>query len=165
MKSEREIVRPMRADDVDRIAELEKLCFRTPWTRNAIAGELKNDAAHYLVCERAGQVIAYAGMWVILDEAHITNVAVDPACRRLGLGRRMMLCMMQTARLYGAMQMTLEVRAQNHAAQALYNALDFEMAGVRRGYYYDTGEDAHILWNRDIALTLQKQHANIKSRD
>ncbi|HOF99494.1 MAG: ribosomal-protein-alanine N-acetyltransferase [Firmicutes bacterium ADurb.Bin248] len=151
----RDLIRPMRPGDVERIAELEKLCFRTPWSRNAIAGELKNAAAHYLVCEREGTVVAYAGMWVVFDEAHITNVAVAPDCRGCGLGRRMMLCAMRAARLYGAEQMTLEVRETNLAAQSLYASLDFEAAGVRKGYYSDTGESAFILWNRDIARTLE----------
>ncbi|HWQ58700.1 MAG TPA: ribosomal protein S18-alanine N-acetyltransferase [Clostridia bacterium] len=157
----RDIIRPMREGDVDRIAALEKLCFRTPWSRNAIADELKNAAAHYLVCEREGLVIAYAGMWVVLDEAHITNVAVALEYRGQGLGRRMMLCMMRAARLYGAREMTLEVRERNFVAQSLYRSLDFEKAGERKGYYFDTGENAYILWNRDIALTLQKQNVSI----
>ena len=152
------IIRPMREGDVDRIAALEVICFRTPWPRNAIAGELKNSAAHYLVCERAGQVIAYAGMWIILDEAHITNVAVDPDFRREGLGRRMMLCMMRTALLFGAREMTLEVRASNAPAQSLYFGLGFENAGERRGYYVDTGESAFILWNRNIEATLREHN-------
>lgn len=157
----RDIIRPMREYDVDRIAELERICFRTPWSRKAIADELTNGSAHYLVCERERLVIAYAGMWVILDEAHITNVAVAPEFRRDGLGRRMMLCMMRQALLYGAAQMTLEVREHNLAAQSLYDSLDFEKAGERKGYYYDTGESAYIMWNRDVALTVQKQDASI----
>lgn len=159
----RDLIRPMRPDDVDRIAELEKLCFRSPWSRSAIAGELKNPAAHYLVCERGGIVIAYAGMWIILDEAHVTNVAVAPECRQQGLGRRMMLCAMRAARLYGAEQMTLEVRETNLAAQSLYASLDFEMAGARKGYYFDTGESAYILWNRDIARTLESWRPGAES--
>ncbi len=93
-------------------------------------------------------------MWVLFDEAHITNVAVDPAFRRRGLGRRLMLCMMRTARLFGAAMMTLEVRETNLGAQALYAGLGFLREGRRKGYYTDTGEDAFLLWNHDIALTL-----------
>lgn len=157
----RDVVRPMREADVDRIAELEKICFRTPWSRSAIADELRNRAAHYLVCERDALVIAYAGMWVILDEAHITNVAVAPEYRGQGLGKRMMLCMMRSAVLYGATDMTLEVREHNLVAQSLYRSLDFDKAGERKGYYFDTGESAYIMWNRNIGLTLQKQRASI----
>lgn len=154
-------IRPMQAKDLDRVEELEKICFRTPWSRAALASELKNSVAHYLVCEREGIVVAYAGMWVIYDEAHITNVAVAPEQRGQGLGKRMMLCMMRTARLFEATSMTLEVREHNFVAQSLYSSLDFEKAGERKGYYYDTGESAYIMWNHDIALTLEKQRVSI----
>lgn len=156
-----DIVRPMQAMDIDRVYELERLCFRTPWSRESLAGELKNSIAHYLVLERDKRVIGYAGMWVIYDEAHITNVAVDPQFRRQGLAKRIMLCMMRTARLFDAAQMTLEVRENNFGAQALYAQLDFERAGVRKGYYTDTGEAAYIMWNRDIGLTLSKSDVTI----
>lgn len=156
------IFRPMQKGDLDRVAELERICFRSPWSKNALAGELKNSIAHYLVGECEGKVIAYAGMWVLFDEAHVTNVAVDPDYRRAGIGRRLMLCMMRSARLYGASLMTLEVREGNHEAQALYAGLDFVNEGRRKGYYTDTGEDAFILWNHDIALTLSKHHDSIK---
>lgn len=155
------IFRPMQRSDVDRVAELERICFRTPWSKAALAGELKNDIAHYLVGEAEGRVIAYAGMWVMFDEAHITNVAVDPEFRRLGIGKRLMLCMMRSAKLFGATLMTLEVRESNHSAQALYALLDFKNEGRRKRYYTDTGEDAFILWNQDIALTLEKHNGSI----
>lgn len=156
-----DIVRPMQAMDIDRVYELEKTCFRTPWSRDSLAGELKNKIAHYLVLERDGRMVAYAGMWVIYEEAHITNVAVDPAFRRQGIAKRVMLCMMRTARLFDATEMTLEVRENNFGAQALYARLDFEKAGVRKGYYTDTGEAAYIMWNRDIGLTLEKSNVTI----
>ena len=146
--------RPMQKADLDGVAELERVSFRTPWSKAALAGELKNNIAHYLVGECEGRVVAYAGMWVMFDEAHITNVAVAPAFRRRGLGRRLMRCMMRTARLFGATMMTLEVRETNLGAQALYVGLGFVQEGRRKGYYTDTGEDAFILWNHDIALTL-----------
>lgn len=153
--------RPMQKADVARVAELERICFRTPWSQAALAGELKNDVAHYLVGECSAQIIAYAGMWVMFDEAHITNVAVDPDFRRRGLGRRLMLCMMRSALLFGATMMTLEVRETNYGAQALYASLGFVQEGRRKGYYTDTGEDAFLLWNHDIALTLEQAGVSI----
>ena len=144
------IFRPIKKTDINRVYELETLCFRTPWSKNALESELKNDAAHYIVCETDGVVVAYAGMWAILDEAHVTNVAVAPNMRRRGLGKAIMLRLMQCALDIGAASMTLEVRTSNVAAQSLYASLGFKKAGVRRKYYSDTGEDAWILWNENI---------------
>ena len=146
--------RPMQKGDVRRVAELERLCFRSPWSEKALAGELKNRFARYKVGISGNRIEAYAGMWLLYDEAHITNVAVSPEHRRQGFGRALMIEMMRTALFDGAFQMTLEVRESNLAAQALYKALHFEMAGRRKRYYADTGEDALIMWNRDISTTL-----------
>lgn len=148
------IFRDMRAADVERIAELEKICFRSPWSESAIRGELRNKLAHYQVAVHENQVIAYAGMWVFLGEAHITNVAVAPEHRQKGLGRALMLHMMKTAQQHKANAMTLEVRESNIAAQTLYFHLGFEKAGVRKAYYSDTGEAAWILWQNDIAAMI-----------
>ena len=152
--------RPMRRADVHRVAELERLCFRSPWSEKALAGELSNRVARYRVGLVGQKVEAYAGMWLLYEEAHITNVAVAPALRRLGFGRALMLEMMRTALLDGACQMTLEVRESNLAAQALYRGLGFESAGRRRRYYADTGEDAFIMWNRDISKSLAALDTN-----
>lgn len=106
-------------------------------------------------------IISMGSSCDVVEEAHITNVAVDPAFRRQGIAKRVMLCMMRTARLFDATEMTLEVRENNFGAQALYAQLDFEKAGVRKGYYTDTGEAAYIMWNRDIGLTLEKSNVTI----
>ncbi|MEG1548196.1 MAG: ribosomal protein S18-alanine N-acetyltransferase [Clostridia bacterium] len=142
--------RPMQKHDLGRVAELERICFRSPWSERALAGELKNHIAHYCVAECDGSVIGYAGMWVMFDEAHITNVAIDPDFRHNGIGRALMKQMMHTALLHGATRMTLEVRESNALAQSLYFSMGFENAGRRRRYYSDTGEDAFILWNNDL---------------
>ncbi len=142
--------RPMQKKDVPRIAELEQICFRSPWSERSLYGELKNNIAHYSVGEDDGQVIAYGGMWVMFGEAHITNVAVDPAYRGRGYGRRLMLELMQVALRHDAESMTLEVRISNTVAQNLYTSLGFEVAGRRKKYYTDTGEDGLIMWNRKL---------------
>ena len=95
-------------------------------------------------------MIAYGGMWVMFGEAHITNVAVDPAYRGRGYGRRLMLELMQVALRHDAESMTLEVRISNTVAQNLYTSLGFEVAGRRKNYYTDTGEDGLIMWNRKL---------------
>ena len=151
--------RPMQKTDLSRVAELEKLCFRSPWSYNALAGELKNNAAHYRVAEKNGVVIGYAGMWLILDEAHITNVAITPEERGLGYGRALMLTMMHLAVSLGAVDMTLEVRESNLTAQSLYYALGFEKAGMRKKYYSDTGESAYILWLKSIKSHLLSERS------
>ncbi len=153
------IFRPMTAADLPVVAEMEKICFRSPWSERMLRGELKNRLAHYHVIEQGGKLIAYAGMWVLFEEAHITNVAVLPDYRRQGLGRRIMLESMKAAAALNATQMTLEVRESNLGAQALYEGLGFVSAGRRKKYYSDTGEDALILWNTDIVKTIGQLHA------
>lgn len=156
---EEALFRPMTKADLPAVAELEIQCFRSPWTLNMLRGELKNRLAHYHVLELDGKIIAYAGMWVLFEEAHITNVAVSPDHRRKGYGRRIMLESMRVAVKLHATQMTLEVRESNFGAQALYEGLGFQMAGRRKKYYSDTGEDAFILWNNDIVKTIEQLHA------
>lgn len=148
------IFRPMQKQDVARVAQLERMCFRSPWSENSLRGELKNKLAHYTVLELCGTVIGYAGMWVLFSEAHITNVAIHPDFRRRGLGRELMRHMMEDALGLGANRMTLEVREHNLPAQTLYFSMGFATAGRRKGYYSDSGEDALILWQDDIAAYL-----------
>ncbi|MDL2235896.1 ribosomal protein S18-alanine N-acetyltransferase [Christensenellaceae bacterium OttesenSCG-928-L17] len=152
--------RPMQKQDVHEVSLIERLCFRSPWSEKMIAGELKNRVAHYYVAETSEkEIIGYLGMWIMFEEAHITNIAVAPSYRRNGVAQRLMLHGMQQALLSGATQMTLEVREHNSGAQALYFGLDFVSAGKRKRYYSDTGEDALILWNTDIQNTMKRLHA------
>ena len=153
------IFRRMLKADLPAIAELEQICFRSPWTLNMLKGELKNRLAYYHVLELDEKIVAYAGMWVVFEEAHITNVAVSPEHRRRGLGRRIMLESMREAVKLHATQMTLEVRETNFSAQALYESLDFQNVGRRKKYYSDTGEDAFILWNTNLVKTIEQLHA------
>ena len=150
------LFRPMCKEDVKAVAQIEQICFRSPWTEHMLMSEMKNRLAHYHVMEQEGKIAAYAGMWILFDEAHITNVAVLPQYRRKGLGRKLMLFSMQTAVRFGANKMTLEVRESNVGAQTLYAGVGFVKAGKRRKYYSDTGEDAYILWNEDIQATLEE---------
>jgi len=151
---EEAIFRPMTKADLPAVIEMERVCFRSPWTENMLRGELKNRLAHYHVLQLGEELIGYAGMWVLFDEAHITNVAVMPAYRRRGYGKYIMLESMRAAVRFHADKMTLEVRESNFGAQELYRGLGFTYAGRRKHYYDDTGEDALILWNTDIVKTL-----------
>ena len=153
-------LRPMTKADVRAVAMIEKACFRTPWTERMLLSDLKNDVSQYFVAEDdAKEMLAYLGMWILFDEAHITNVAVMPKFRRQGIAKKIMLHGMQNAISLGATQMTLEVRETNAGAQALYFGMDFVSAGRRKKYYTDTGEDALILWNMDIQKTLERLQA------
>ncbi|MEG6586831.1 ribosomal protein S18-alanine N-acetyltransferase [Dendrosporobacter sp. 1207_IL3150] len=140
------IIRPMLAEDIEDVLAVEVLSFSTPWSQDAFESEITNKLAYYLVLEDNRQVIGYAGMWLILDEAHITNIAIIPQYRRSGLGEKLLLEMIQKAKLHGAASMTLEVRVSNNAAQCLYEKLGFEKRGIRKQYYTDTKEDALIMW-------------------
>lgn len=146
---EREMVefRFMTLDDVDAVVGLEQLSFSTPWPRDAFVNELTiNQHAKYVVAEIDGRVIAYCGMWVILDEAHITNIAVHPDFRGMKLGEALMRQMMGISVMFGAKRMTLEVRPSNEVARNLYAKLGFREAGRRKKYYSDNQEDAIIMW-------------------
>ena len=156
-----EIIRPMERADVSRVHEIECACFRSPWSKLALAGELRNDVAHYLVMEVDGVIAGYGGMWLLFEEAHVTNVAIMPEYRGQGRGKRLMLAMMRYVYKRGAEKMTLEVRETNFVAQHLYERLGFEQNGFRPGYYSDTGEGAKLLWNNNIEETLNQEKEDI----
>ena len=138
----------MLPDDAEAVERVEKACFAMPWSRKSFWQEASNDKAYYLLAidEEAEQlVIGYTGMWVLFDEAQITNVAVSPIYQDRGVGRQMMSAIMQIAKDKGANAMTLEVRPSNSSAMHLYESLGFKSVGRRPGYYED-GEDAEIMW-------------------
>lgn len=141
------IVRPMLTSDLEAILEIERASFSTPWSLEAFKAELKdNEYARYLCLELNGQVIGYMGLWFILDEGHITNIAITPNYRGQLWGEFLMRSVMDKMVEQGMERMTLEVRVSNSKAQSLYKRLGFATAGVRKGYYADNGEDAMIMW-------------------
>ncbi|MEN6411972.1 MAG: ribosomal protein S18-alanine N-acetyltransferase [Veillonellales bacterium] len=139
-------IRPMNQADIDGVLLVERQSFITPWSRKAFEAECENELAYYLLLLEGHQIIGYGGMWVIIDEAHVTNIAVSRGYRGLGLGRRLLLAMMADAKKRGAASMTLEVRTGNTVARKLYTSLNFKERGIRPGYYSDTHEDALIMW-------------------
>ncbi|MCL4425584.1 MAG: ribosomal protein S18-alanine N-acetyltransferase [Firmicutes bacterium] len=144
----------MTPEDLDGVMTIEKLSFPTPWSRQAFYTEImENSYAHYIVARVGKTVIGYAGMWLILDEAHVTNVAVHPDYRGRGVGQALMQELVERALQEGAESMTLEVRVSNLAAQQLYEKLGFEKRGIRRGYYTDVKEDAIIMWKDNLRET------------
>ena len=133
------------------VCVVETLSFAVPWTERMFHDELRNPLSRYVVLldrQNPGTVIAYAGYWKILDEGHITNVAVHPDWRGRKAAAYLMQQMMQLAATEGLTSMTLEVRRSNLAAQGLYTKLGFAVEGVRPNYYEDNGEDALIMWYR-----------------
>jgi len=141
----------MTLADLDGVMAVEEISYLTPWSRRAFVSELtENIHAHYIVARLGREVVGYAGMWVILDEAHVTNIAVHPDWRRRGLGERLLRELISRARARGATRVTLEVRKSNMVAQRLYTRLGFVPRGIRKGYYSDTGEDAIIMWLEDL---------------
>ena len=137
------VIRRMTADDVDSVYAIEAATFARPWSRQDFVKEMTvNACARYLVAEIDGNVIGYAGAWIVLDEAHITNIAVAKEWRGMGIGRLLTANLMQYASNLGVVYATLEVRRSNEPAKKLYQSLGFEYVGVRKRYYEDNGEDA-----------------------
>ena len=147
----RVVVEPMRLEDVAAVHEIERLSFRTPWPAYAFEQELKgNRLARYLVARFGDRVVGFAGLWLMVDEAHVTTFGVHPDWRRQGIGRQLLLNLAELSVAIGARRMTLEVRASNGVAQALYRALGFDVVGRRRAYYTDDGEDALVMTTPDL---------------
>lgn len=145
-------IESMTAQDVEEVWEIEKRCFPLPWSRESFILEIeKNQCARYFVAKQDGKVVGYGGMWLVLDEAHITNVAIHPEFRRRGIGEAIMRALMKKAASMNIEGMTLEVRASNYVAQSLYKKLGFQEGGIRKGYYSDNHEDALIMWNFNIS--------------
>ena len=144
------VFRKMIVDDIDAVFEIETTSFSHPWSRQSLCDEMENERALYIVAVAEDKPIAYMGTWLIFDEAHVTNVAVLPQYRRLGIGQKLLRHMIDILKHKGICSMTLEVRESNFPAQAMYQKLGFEAAGIRKNYYEDTKENAIIMWLNDI---------------
>ncbi|MEK5640603.1 ribosomal-protein-alanine N-acetyltransferase [Paenibacillus rhizosphaerae] len=139
--------RPMTLEDIPAVMVIEHDAFTLPWTEEAFRNELThNHFARYMMMEWDGEPVGYAGMWTVIDEAHVTNIAVLSPYRGRKWGERLLLELMKTASQLGMKRMTLEVRVSNRVAQNLYMKMGFEPAGLRKGYYSDNQEDAMIMW-------------------
>ncbi len=137
---------PMNADHLDELVELERICFSTPWSRNMLAEELDNACSAFLVAVDANEkVVGYAGLQVVLDEGYIANIAVFPEHRRKGVAGQLLQVFMNFAEANRLAFLTLEVRASNQAAIALYANRGFEEVGRRKNYYEHPKEDAIIM--------------------
>jgi ribosomal-protein-alanine N-acetyltransferase len=136
----------MRPVDLDDVVAIERASFSMPWSRGAFLYEMEqNRVARCLVMREAGRVLGYVCLWEVADELHITNIAVHPRERRRGHGRALLASILDDGRRRGLRIVVLEVRPSNAEAIALYESFGFRVIGRRRGYYYDTGEDALVM--------------------
>jgi len=143
----------MRLEHLNDILKIEKLSFPSPWSRSSFLYEItQNQFACYIVAMAEEKVAGYGGMWLIMDEAHITNVAVHPDYRMNRIGTALMKELIRLASLMGATRMTLEVRPSNTAARRLYASLGFKDVGLRKRYYTDTNEDAIIMLKDNLSV-------------
>ena len=165
-------VERMTLDDVPAVNRIERASFPVPWPDYAFRQELQtNRLAHYLVVRAGEDVVAYGGLWLMVDEAHITTFAVLPDWRRQGVGGRLMVELMRLARDLGASVMTLEVRLSNKPARALYARFGFRPVGIRPRYYSDNGEDALIMTTSALSsaemierfAAVERQYAEVAS--
>ncbi len=150
--------RAMTIEDLEQVLSIEYSTFSNPWSKSSFVNELThNDHSRYLVLLSDDCIVAYGGIWHVLDEAHITTIAVDPKFQRQGLGQIMLELLLTKAVSCGAADITLEVRESNLAAIKLYQKNGFFIGGRRVRYYSDNNEDALVMWKRDI-----NKHQKIK---
>jgi [ribosomal protein S18]-alanine N-acetyltransferase len=141
----------MRRRHLPAVLRIEGKVYPRPWSAGLFLSELaqKNSRA-YFVARNQGRLVGYAGVMILGDEGHVTNIAVDPGFHRHKIGTRLMLALVEASLERKVRSMTLEVRRANVGAQNMYKEFGFETVGVRRGYYVETGEDAYIMWAEGI---------------
>jgi len=147
------VITPMRRRDLRHgILDIEAVAYPVGWSHNIFVSEIdqmRSGTRHYVVARLDGKIVGYAGLWFAVDEAHVTNVAVDPQFRRQGIARALMLRLADAAIERDCAAWTLEVRLSSSGAQRMYESFGFESAGIRQKYY-DNVEDAVVMWCRDI---------------
>lgn len=148
-----ELVR-MRRRHLRKVLSIEGRVYPRPWSPSLFLSELaQRNARSYLVARHKGEVVGYAGMMFMAEEAHVTNIAVDPELHGRRVGSRLLLALITEAIARGAQVVSLEVRVTNHSAQAMYVKFGFEVVGTRKGYYIETNEDAFVMEAGDITST------------
>lgn len=146
-RPQRMVITRMATADIPTVVRIERESFTTTWPANSFYNELTtNKLAHYFVGRIDGILVAYGGIWVVLEDSHITTIAVDPRFRNQRLGEALMLHLVNEAIERDAAWMTLEVRESNIAAQQLYRKYGFTTVTTRRGYYSDNSESALVMW-------------------
>ncbi|MDO4581952.1 MAG: ribosomal protein S18-alanine N-acetyltransferase [Bacillota bacterium] len=140
-------LRRLTLADLAAISEIERLCFSHPWSEQTYRQELRdNPLSRFWGCFANGELCGFAGLWLVAGEGHVMNVGVHPSWRRAGIAELLMRRLLAEGAALGAAAFTLEVRASNQAAIALYHKLGFVDSGLRPGYYEQPQEDALIMW-------------------
>ncbi|MGP4077593.1 ribosomal protein S18-alanine N-acetyltransferase [Halobacillus sp. K22] len=140
-------IRKMTLEDIDEVMEVERASFAVPWTEGTFRQEVEdNPYAHYYVIEKDDHVVGYCGLWLVIDEAHVTNIAIHPEARGNKFGEQLFKHSCDEAIQHGAIQLSLEVRVSNTAAQHMYRKFGLVPGGIRKRYYTDNGEDALVMW-------------------
>lgn len=141
---------PLHEGHLPAILAIENAVNGSPWSERSFRNEIDHPHGLFRVALEGGEVVGYGGVWLVIDEAHVTNVAIAPDFQRRGIGRRLMLELLRAAREAGMACATLEVRAGNAPAIHLYESLGFERSALRRGYYPDNKEDAVVMWRHRL---------------
>jgi ribosomal-protein-alanine N-acetyltransferase len=138
-------------DQIPAILEIERQVNSAPWSERSFRNELDHEHGIFQTALLDGKLVGYGGVWLVIDEAHVTTVAVDPVQQRQGIGIRLVVALLEKAKAHGMECATLEVRAGNTAAIELYKKLGFVVAATRKAYYPDNREDAIVMWLYELA--------------
>ena len=166
-KTQKQVVtiRLMGVNDLSDVLSIEKVSFRTPWSEGIFRDELLSSLCHSYVATLEEKIIGYICFAVILDEVHLRNISVHKDFRRRGIASQMLSEMIRTSQKRGVLWATLEVRRSNSAAIRFYEKYGFEIKGIRRSYYRDTGEDAFIMWANLRKYNLKSRTRNFNNND
>ncbi|MBQ7765122.1 ribosomal protein S18-alanine N-acetyltransferase [bacterium] len=148
MKMQKIVISKMAIDDLDGVYEIDRESFPVPWQKSSFEEELKNILATYLVAKLNDKIVGYIGMWFVIDECHITNIAVHPEFRHMGIAKKLVNGMIKLCNTHGISYILLEVRANNIPAQKLYESFGFKSDGIRKEYYKNpdgTYDDAILM--------------------
>ena len=144
------VIEPMRGRHVAAVEAIDAVCYSRPWSNATWRNELAGADRLHLVARDADTVVGHAGLLWVLDEVHVTTVAVHPDRQGEGIGTRLVVALLEEARADGASSATLEVRAADHRTQRLYGRLGFQPAGIRADYYSSPPDDAVVMWLHEL---------------
>jgi ribosomal-protein-alanine N-acetyltransferase len=158
------VLRRMRPHDIDPVVVIDEAVYSRPWSAQTWRRELADAQRHHLVATRGADVVGHAGMLLVVDQVHLTTVAVAPASQGAGVATALVLELLDEALARGVDEATLEVRASDRRAQRMYSRLGFAPAGIRRRYYTDPVDDAIVMWLSELGdARTAERHEPIRS--